>query len=337
MQEETVSLQCGTSTNLATEEVEDEDATENFEQICSPQYQNLSDVEDVDPPMDFEGVDDIGDDGNGINGDDNGGTAPGTEDQKLKYAIVKCIFEAIQLSVRTGSSLCTVEDLLCYARRMYCRGKEIDEEDHTMKIKWPRDWEQAKKFLDDVGYEDAKEYFICLSGAHKNHRDIMKSATEKCRFCGEAGTIKYYYLGLRSKVKLWVADQQMCEKMTAHWVEKEHWINGGNDRWSIKKEVWDGTRFSELAWFWNPDETWCLPARCVRQGCKNIISAQEISQATTKADGSRELFCVSCCTRFDHHPKYVSGDPRNIAYIGKIIGLYISKHKNVMSVSIWWV
>lgn len=147
MQEETVSLQCGTSTNLATEEVEDEDATENFEQICSPQYQNLSDVEDVDPPMDFEGVDDIGDDGNGINGDDNGGTAPGTEDQKLKYAIVKCIFEAIQLSVRTGSSLCTVEDLLCYARRMYCRGKEIDEEDHTMKIKWPRDWEQAKIFL----------------------------------------------------------------------------------------------------------------------------------------------------------------------------------------------
>ncbi|XP_027044166.1 uncharacterized protein LOC113672087 [Pocillopora damicornis] len=90
LQEETVSLQCGASTNLATEEVEDEDATENFEQICSPQHQNLSDVEDVDPPpMDFEGVDNIGDDGNGINGDDNGGTAPGTEDQKLKYAIVK--------------------------------------------------------------------------------------------------------------------------------------------------------------------------------------------------------------------------------------------------------
>ena len=70
---------------------------------------------------------------------------------------------------------------------------------------------------------------------------------------------------------------------------------------------------------------------------KNIISAQEISQAPTKADGSRELFCVSCCTRFDHHPKYVSGDPRNIAYIGKIIGLYTRKHKNVMSVSIWLV
>ena len=39
---------------------------------------NLSDVS---PPMDFEGVDDIGDDGDGMNGDDNGRTAPGIEDQ----------------------------------------------------------------------------------------------------------------------------------------------------------------------------------------------------------------------------------------------------------------
>ena len=72
--------------------------------------------------MDFEAVDDIGDDGNG-NGDDNERIAPCSEDQKLKYAIVKCIFEAIELNVKTGSSLSTIEDLLCYARRMYCRGK----------------------------------------------------------------------------------------------------------------------------------------------------------------------------------------------------------------------
>lgn len=41
---EAVSLQTGTSTNLATEELEDEDATEDFAQICSPQHQNLSDA-----------------------------------------------------------------------------------------------------------------------------------------------------------------------------------------------------------------------------------------------------------------------------------------------------
>lgn len=56
----------------------------------------------------------------------------------------------------------------------------------------------------------------------------------------------------------------MCEKMTVYWVEKEYWINGGNDGWSIKKEVWDGIRFFELVWFWNFDEIWCLFVRCVR-------------------------------------------------------------------------
>lgn len=67
---EAVSLQTGTSTNLATEELEDEDATEDLARICSPQHQNLFDVspiclENVDPSMGLEGVDDIGDDGDG--------------------------------------------------------------------------------------------------------------------------------------------------------------------------------------------------------------------------------------------------------------------------------
>ena len=43
-----------------------------------------------------------------------------------------------------------------------------------------------------------------------------------------------------------------------------------------------------------------------------------------KSDGSRELFCICCCTRFDYHPKYVNGDPRNIAYIGKIVYTLVS-------------
>ena len=101
----------------------------------------------------------------------------------------------------------------------------------------------------------------------------MQSASEMCRFCGEAGIIKYYYLGLRSKVKQWTADPEMCAKMTAHWSDKDHWINGSDNGWGIKKEVWDGSRFSELSWFWNPDKSWCLPTRCNTEGCKNVLSA----------------------------------------------------------------
>ena len=263
--------------------------------------------------------------------DDNVRVNTSTEEQRLKYAIVKGIFEAIELSTKTGVSLGTIADLLCYARRMYCRGKNIEEDDHLMKISWPKDWEAAKKYLKDVGYEDACEYFICLSETHKQHWDIMQSASEKCRFCGEVGTIKYYYLGLQSKVKQWTEDPDMCSKMTAHWLEKEHWINGNNDGWDIKKEVWDGARFAELSWFWDPNKIWCLPARCIKDGCKNVFSADDISQAPNQHDGSKELYCDCCCTRFIHYPKYANGDPRNIAYIGKRV--YDSQDATT---GIWW-
>ena len=102
-------------------------------------------------------------------------------------------------------------------------------------------------------------------------------------------------------------------------MEKEHWINGRDNGCEVKKEVWDGARFAEPAWFWNPDERWFLPARYIKHGCKNVFSAEGVIQAPNQLDGMKELYCDCCCTRFDHHPEYAYGDPRNIAYIGKII------------------
>ena len=214
---------------------------------------------------------------------------------------------------------------------MYYKGKDIDD-NHPMKLCWPKDWEAAKKYLKDVGYEDAHEYFICLSETHKQHRDIMQSASDRCHFCGEVGTIKYYYLGLCSKIKQWTKDPDMCSKMTAHWLEKEHWINRHDNGWEIKKEVWDGARFAEMAWFWNPDKRWCLPARCIKDGYKNVFSAEDIIQAPNQPDGMKELYCDCCCTRFVHHPKYANGDPRNIAYIGKIIFDKCDAHWNEIGI-----
>lgn len=51
--------------------------------------------------------------------DDNVTVNTSTEEQRLKYAIVKSIFEAIELSTKTGAYLSTIAGLLCYARRMY--------------------------------------------------------------------------------------------------------------------------------------------------------------------------------------------------------------------------
>ena len=188
----------------------------------------------------------------------------------------------------------------------------------------------ASSFIDRISFseiEAKREAILFLFGCSEvNSNWIITSGlayqrAPKALFTCVVYTNKYYYLGLDSKVKQGTADPDMCSKMTAHWSEKEHWINGNGDGWKIKKEVWDGARFAELAWFWDPDKSWCLPARCAREGCKNVYSADEVLQATAQPNGKRELYCECCCTTFLHQPVFVKGDPRNIAYIGKVTSL----------------
>ena len=46
--------------------------------------------------------------------------------------------------------------------------------------------------------------------------------------------------------------------------------------WMPRKEIWDGKRFAELLWFWDPDEEWLLPVRCPH--CRSVISVNETSK-----------------------------------------------------------
>ena len=237
---------------------------------------------------------------------------------RTDVAIVKCIFEALDLIKETGASLNTLQDLLVFARHMFCRGRGLEDEDQAIKNIWPSNWESAKKHLVKLGYQDAKEYFICLDDSHKRHWDIMERETDTCQHCGKQGTLKYYYLGLQGKVKHWVSSQDMCYKMTAHWREKEHWLNRERG-WPLKRELWDGDRFCELSWFWDANSMWCLPVRCKMENCTNIIGGSTIEAfpESPTLEGSKEIFCEECRSRFNHEPKYARGDPRNIALIGK--------------------
>ena len=38
----------------------------------------------------------------------------------------------------------------------------------------------------------------------------METKNAVCRYCKKTGAIKYYYLGLPQKVKLWCSDDIMC-------------------------------------------------------------------------------------------------------------------------------
>ena len=95
---------------------------------------------------------------------------------------------------------------------------------------------------------------------------------------------------------------------------------GKRKRCPIKREVWDGDRFYDLSWFWDPNEVWCLPARCKTGNWSNVISGKTIETLpeSPAADGLKELFCQHCHSKFLHKPNYARGDSRNLAFIGKI-------------------
>lgn len=215
-----------------------------------------------------------------------------------------------------GGSLNNFADLLKMARVLYCKGAQLDPDDQEVVKQWPKGWSNAKQVLADIGYTDAKEYFICSNDAHPCHWDILESSDAECRHCGEKGTIPYYYLGLEIKVRLWVSDWSMCKQMTAHWREKEHWFRG-DEGWRIKKELWDGDRFCAISWFFDPESHWCLPVRCAVEGCDNIISGETIESVPELPDGTKEVTCDEFHHSFTFTSSYANEDPRNIASIGK--------------------
>ena len=87
----------------------------------------------------------------------------------MEQTIVKCIFESLDIIQETGASLNTFQDLLVFACHMFCRGRGLEDEDQMVKAIWPHDWETAKMYLVKLGYQDAKEYYICLDDSHKRH------------------------------------------------------------------------------------------------------------------------------------------------------------------------
>lgn len=90
------------SIGIVTERLEDQDVTDNFGHIESPNPQIHFDMSQTCSANNNDSDD---------SGDDSVRVAIGTEDQKLKYAIVKGIFEAIELSTKTDASLSTIADL----------------------------------------------------------------------------------------------------------------------------------------------------------------------------------------------------------------------------------
>ena len=96
------------------------------------------------------------------------------------------------------------------------------------------------------------------------------------------------------------SDPMFCNRMLSYGFEKDHWLGQEiHEGWGFesKSEIWDGRRFSELQWFWNP----------------KVISVQYISSSPDGTDGQKLKTCLSCAVTFPHVIQKVTGDPRNLA------------------------
>lgn len=208
----------------------------------------------------------------------------------------------------------TLEDLLNWGRDLHCKDNE------ELKSLWPSCWNDVTFFLEKFGYKHPKLFWICLDDSHPCLFSIMAKKSDRCPHCDNEGSIPYYYMSLIEKVRRWCSSPSLCRSMTAHWKERNHWLPPERKDgwgWSPKKEFWDGTRFAELAYFWDPNSEWILPLRCPENDCTAIISADTLLSSPELEGGRRQVECPDCLHTFECTPQITRGDPRNLAYDGE--------------------
>jgi len=279
--------------------------------VCAGADRELEDHED--DRTSTEGS--SGDDSALLDSDDEGGVGSDDDEaENVKKFVQESILRLVEMKQKMGCSINHFEELLKWGKNLHTSGN-IDAAIH-----WPEKWDEVQSLLKELGFSEPKHFWICFSKDHPCHYGLMETKGELCPHCVRSGTIPYYYLGLPDKVKKWCSCPKMCQKMTAHWSQHDHWLpDGMKDGWGwpIKHEIWDGTRFANLAYFWDPNAVWTLPVRCEYPGCNNVISATEIINSPEGGVGLKRIKCSSCGTVFHHSPKETRGDPRNIAYCGE--------------------
>uniref|UniRef100_A0A1X7U041 Uncharacterized protein n=1 Tax=Amphimedon queenslandica TaxID=400682 RepID=A0A1X7U041_AMPQE len=222
------------------------------------------------------------------------------DSEMVNKDIIAAVLKAFELADKMCGSQKDLINIVNYGRDLYCKG------DTALLSRWPTSYSACMNLLKKAGYNDPVTYYICLNEAHPNLWSIMQNPSDLCKYCKKPGTIPYHYSSLKNKIKYWCSSKSFCEKMTAHWKEKKRWIHGVSSHRRqdpLLREIWDGERFAELSWFWDPDRTWLLP-----------VGVNSVDQFNIQ--GFNRVHCPMCHSTCDYLLEFAKGDPRNIALIG---------------------
>ena len=247
----------------------------------------------------------------------------------MRKFVVTAVLDALKIKRDSGASIGTFEDILEYAKKLLLSSLHNETIDRDiLTTLWPKSWNDVQSLLREEGFEDARQYYICICRQEKvvdgdsgpkysytGKYSVMENKDDLCMNCGKKHYLTYYYLGLNSKVKNWFRSKNLCEKMLSHWMERDHWL-GKTESWPLKREVWDGQRWVDLQWFWDPDKTWPLPSLC--PSCGIPVSADHVSNSSPngQAEGVKLVECPECLETYQHTMKFANGNPLNLALIG---------------------
>lgn len=154
-----------------------------------------------------------------------------------KKDIAVAVLQSFKLMDEMNGYQKNLLDIISFGRDLYCK-KNPD----SLEL-WPKTWSSCCHYLLDFGYKEPTTYFICLNAAHHNLWSRMSNSTDMCKYCQKPGSIQYHYLPLCYKVQRWCSNAEFCEKMTAHWLQKDKWMH--HTEHGTMHEIWDGERFAE--------------------------------------------------------------------------------------------
>ena len=81
---------------------------------------------------------------------------------------MSCILRDLILADEMKASVNDMESLLKYAKDLYCKG------DCNLESYWPSSWRETEKLLEEISYENPKEFFICFDDSHHANFAIME-------------------------------------------------------------------------------------------------------------------------------------------------------------------
>ena len=179
----------------------------------------------------------------------------------------------------------------------------------------PRNYQQVLSLLRSLGYKNPKHLKVCIDD---EHHFLLEDQVKHpcCSVCSKPWKecLDYYVLGLQ--FSSWFLTEERCQKCLAHWDARDEWFNLPHDHQpEVTSEIWHGSRFRDLSYFWDSNQESLLPQKCPL--CAHIVPARELSSLIDPFNPLNliTLKCSSCAHEFQFVPDWMTGDPRNQAII----------------------